>query len=157
MPQEIERKFLVTGDQWRTLAEPQLYRQGYIPTQGKQTVRIRLVGEQGYLTLKGPTQGLTRTEFEYAIPPLEAQAMLDSLCHPPLIEKYRYRISMGDLLWEVDEFLGDNLGLIVAEVEIPTEDYPVPLPAWIGPEVSGDHRYYNSSLVQHPYSTWKEG
>ncbi len=154
MPQEIERKFLVTGDQWRTLAQPQLYCQGYIPTQGKQTIRIRRVGERGYLTIKGPSTGLTRSEFEYEIPAGEAQTMLDSLCQPPVIQKYRYRIAIKELVWEVDEFLRENAGLIVAEVEVPREDYPVPIPDWIGAEVSGDARYYNSNLAQHPYSEW---
>lgn len=154
MAQEIERKFLVIGDHWRTLATPELYCQGYVPTVGRQTVRVRRVGDQGYLTLKGPTQGLTRAEFEYAIPVDEAQAMLKELCQPPLIEKYRYRIPQRELVWEVDEFLGDNAGLIIAEVEVPCETYPVSLPDWVGSEVSGDARYYNSNLVKHPYQQW---
>ncbi len=154
MPQEIERKFLVIGDQWRTLAVPQRYRQGYIPTQGQHSVRIRRVGQQGYLTLKGPTIGLTRAEFEYPIPVDDAQTLLDAFCRPPLIDKNRYRIPMGELVWEVDEFLGDNAGLVVAEVELPAEDYPLSRPDWIGQDVSGDARYYNSSLVNHPYCQW---
>ncbi|MEL6136542.1 MAG: CYTH domain-containing protein [Cyanobacteria bacterium J06626_23] len=157
MPQEIERKFLVTGNRWQSLAAPRLYRQGYIPTQGLQTVRVRIVGQQGYLTLKGPAEGLTRAEFEYPIPAADAQEMLQTLCEPPLIEKHRYRIPIDDLVWEVDEFFGDNAGLIIAEVELPYEDYPVTLPDWIGEEVSDDPRYYNSNLVKHPFARWDRG
>ena len=154
MAQEIERKFLVKGDVWRTLGTSQYYCQGYIPTQGKQTVRIRIAGEQGYLTLKGPVVGVSRLEFEYPIPVADAQAMLETLCSQPCIEKTRYRIPLGDVVWEVDEFLGDNAGLIVAEVELTTPDQLLTLPDWIGPEVSGKPQYYNSSLVQYPYKDW---
>jgi adenylate cyclase len=155
MPQEIERKFLVIGDAWRPLGHAQRYCQGYIPTVGKQTVRARIAGDKGYLTLKGPAVGFTRPEFEYEIPLAEAQAILDTLCEPPLIEKIRYRIPMKDLVWEVDEFLGDNAGLILAEIELLSEDQPFWRPEWIGPEVTGDVRYYNSTLAKHPFKTWR--
>ena len=154
MAQEIERKFLVQHETWRTLAEGRYYCQGYIPTQGKQTVRVRIVGEQGYLTLKGPTAGLSRLEFEYDIPLVDAQTMLRELCQMPLIEKYRYRIPLDDVVWEVDDFLGENQGLILAEVELTHAEQEVALPSWIGEEVTGDPRYYNSNLVKHPFKDW---
>jgi CYTH domain-containing protein len=112
------------------------------------------VGDQGYLTLKGPAVGLTRPEFEYAIPVEEARALLDTLCQPPLIEKIRYRIPIGSVVWEVDEFLGENAGLILAEVELQSERQLVTLPDWIGPEVTDDPRYYNANLVNHPFKAW---
>ncbi len=154
MAQEIERKFLVQHETWRTLAEGRYYCQGYIPTQGKQTVRVRIIGEQGYLTLKGPTAGLSRLEFEYDIPLVDAQTMLRELCQTPLIEKYRYRIPLDDVVWEVDDFLGENQGLILAEVELTHAEQRVVVPSWIGEEVTGDPRYYNSNLVKHPFKDW---
>lgn len=154
MAQEIERKFLVRDDRWRNGAEGLLYRQGYVPTRDRRTVRVRIVGDTGYLTLKGATQGIARAEFEYPIPKADAEAMLAELCEPPLIEKVRYRITVGQHLWEVDEFLGDNTGLILAEIELQHEDEAFEWPGWIGEEVSGDPRYYNSALVRSPYRTW---
>ncbi len=154
MAKEIERKFLVQNDTWRTLAEGRHYCQGYIPTQGKQTVRVRMIGDQGYLTLKGPAKGISRSEFEYKIPLADAQAILTELCQQPFIEKYRYRIPMGDVVWEVDEFLGENQGLILAEVELTEADQIVELPPWIGQEVTGEPRYYNASLVKYPFKDW---
>lgn len=154
MAQEIERKFLVKGDAWRDLAKGRYYCQGYIPTRGKQTVRVRIVGEQGYLTLKGPVIGISRSEFEYEIPLTDAQAILDELCQRPLIEKHRYRIPMGAVVWEVDAFLGENQGLILAEVELADVAQMVELPDWIGEEVTGEPRYYNSNLVQNPFKDW---
>lgn len=157
MGQEIERKFLVIDDTWRSAARGMLYRQGYIPTTDARTVRIRTVGNQGYLTLKGPVANLSRLEFEYAIPLADAQTMLDTLCDPPFIEKYRYRLPLGEVTWEVDEFLGANQGLIVAEVELTSPDQPLHLPNWVGQEVTGDKRYYNSSLARHPFKKWGHG
>ncbi len=154
MAQEIERKFLVQGDAWRTLAEGRYYCQGYIPTQGKQTVRARIIDDKGYLTLKGPTQGISRSEFEHEISQADAQPILDELCQPPLIEKHRYKIPMGNVVWEVDEFLGENQGLILAEVELTESGQSVELPDWIGIEVTGDPRYYNVNLVKHPFKDW---
>jgi adenylate cyclase len=152
---EIERKFLVQDDSWRSDAQGVLLRQGYLPTQGKGTVRVRVAGEKAYLTIKGPTEGLVRSEFEYPIPLADATSLLASLCQGPLIEKYRYRIPVGDLVWEVDEFLGANQGLVVAEVELTSPDQPLNLPAWVGQEVSDDPRYRNSNLVQHPFTLWR--
>ena len=154
MATEIERKFLVNGDLWRSLGTGESYTQGYIPTQDQTTVRIRIVGDRGYLTIKGENQGIVRAEFEYPIPLDDAEKMLATLCRPPFIEKNRYRIPQGDLIWEVDEFSGENQGLILAEVELKTEHQAIALPPWIGQEVTGDPRYYNSNLVNHPYQSW---
>lgn len=154
MGQEIERKFLVTGDGWRQGAQGELMCQGYIPTQDARTVRVRRVGDRAYLTLKGPAVGLVRPEFEYPIPVADAQTILTTLCQPPLIEKMRYRLPLGNVVWEIDEFLGENQGLIVAEVELTSPDQVVDLPDWIGAEVSYDLRYHNSNLARHPFRSW---
>lgn len=156
MAKEIERKFLVRGDAWRALAEGVAYRQGYLNSQKERTVRIRTVGEKAFLTVKGPTRGVTRTEFEYEIPYDDCQAMLDELAEKPIIEKKRYRIPAGPYVWEVDEFFGVNAGLVLAEIELLSEDAVFEKPDWIGEEVSGDSRYFNSSLVANPYSDWKK-
>lgn len=153
MAKEIERKFLVNGDSWRQLAQGSLYRQGYIPSQGA-TVRVRIAGHQGYLTIKGPTVNFSRSEFEYPIPLADAQEMLDTLCDRPLIEKTRYKIEWAGLVWEIDEFTGVNQGLILAEVELTDEAQQIEIPDWIGTEVTGDPRYFNSYLVKHPFSQW---
>jgi adenylate cyclase len=153
MPKEIERKYLVKGNQWKSLAQGAIYRQGYIATVGKQTVRVRIVGEQGYLTIKGGNIGAVRSEFEYPIPREDAEEMLDTLCDRPLVEKVRYQIPDGDLVWEVDEFLGENAGLVVAEVELTDEHQKITLPDWIDRQVS-DPKYFNANLVKHPYSKW---
>ncbi|NJM95909.1 MAG: CYTH domain-containing protein [Phormidesmis sp. RL_2_1] len=158
MAQEIERKFLVKNNNWKALATGLAYCQGYIPTvQSGRSVRVRTAGTRGYLTLKGPirgTQGLTRSEFEYEIPLGDAQQMLETLCAKPLIEKTRYRLPLGDVIWDIDEFAGENAGLIVAEVELHCEDQPFERPEWLGEEVSGKPQYYNASLVKYPYSQW---
>lgn len=154
MPTEIERKFLVKSDEWRNLATGIIYRQGYIATKKGTTVRVRLAGSQGYLTIKGASKGISRAEYEYEIPAEEAQEMLNNLCEPPLIEKTRYKIAIDDLIWEVDEFVGENQGLIIAEVELSDANQTINIPDWIGQEVSDDPRYYNANLVQHPYSQW---
>ena len=153
MAKEIERKYLVKGNQWKTLAPGVVYRQGYIPTVGKQTVRVRIVGNQGYLTIKGENVGPTRSEFEYPIPVQDAEEMLNTLCDRPLIEKTRYKIPQGDLVWEVDEFAGENAGLVIAEVELQEENQQIELPEWIEQQVT-DPKYYNSNLAKHPYSKW---
>jgi CYTH domain-containing protein len=152
---EIERKFLVNAERWQPPANGVLYRQGYIPTLDRRTVRVRVAGEQGYLTLKGPVDEQNmRLEFEYPIPLTDAIQMLEKLCEAPLIEKIRYKISIHNLLWEVDEFLGANQGLRIAEVELSEPNQAITLPNWIDYEVSGDRRYYNSYLVKNPYSGW---
>ncbi len=154
MAKEIERKFLVNGDDWRKLADGVAYRQGYLSTVKERTVRVRTIGDDGYLTIKGVTVGATRSEFEYPIPAGDANEMLDELCEKPIIEKNRYKIPLGGVTWEVDEFLGVNDGLIVAEVELRTEDQSFPKPDWIGDEVTGDPRYFNANLIARPFSTW---
>lgn len=154
MPTEIERKFLVKGDAWRTLGTGSIYRQGYIAT-GDRTVRVRVVGEQAYLTIKGPTTGVARAEYEYVIPIDHALEMLQFLCDRPLIEKTRYRIPWAGLLWEIDEFAGENQGLIMAEVELHDPNQAIEFPDWIGEEVSHDPRYYNSNLAKYPFTKWE--
>jgi len=163
MATEIERKFLVKGDEWRkrsqwkpSLVAGSVYRQGYLSTKKGCSVRVRLVGNQGYLTIKGLSQGISRAEYEYPIPAEDAQEMLDKLCDRPLIEKTRYKIELAGLTWEIDEFAGENQGLIVAEVELTDENQTIELPDWIDKEVSDDSRYYNVNLAQHPYSQWSE-
>ena len=153
---EIERKFLVTGDAWRTLGTRVLLRQGYLSLDPARTVRVRIEGEQGVLTIKRKNSGATRGEWEYPIPLAEAGELLDTLCHAPLVEKYRTRVGVGAHVWEVDEFLGANQGLLVAEIELQAEDEAFVLPDWVGREVTGDSRYYNSSLGKHPYTSWKD-
>jgi CYTH domain-containing protein len=154
MAVEIERKFLVKNDRWRSLATGVLYRQGYLANQPGRTVRIRVAGDQGFLTIKGDTQGIARVEFEYEIPIADANELLNTLCEPPLIEKHRHKISLGNLIWEVDEFLGENQGLIVAEVELQNAEQAIDLPDWVGEDVSHDPRYYNSNLSKHPFTRW---
>lgn len=149
---EIERKFLVTGKDWRT-ASPSRIVQGYLNRDRARTVRVRIAGAAAWLTIKGQNVGATRAEFEYAIPLADAEALL-ALCDGPLIDKQRHRIPLGEHVWEVDEFFGDNAGLIVAEIELRHEDEAFARPAWLGDEVSSDPRYYNSSLATHPYNTW---
>ena len=154
MPLEIERKFLVTGHAWRT-ADGVPYRQGYLNRDKQRTVRVRLAGEQAFLTIKGVSTGATRVEFEYEIPVGEAAQLL-SLCDGPLIEKTRHRIPLGAHVWEVDEFHGDNTGLVVAEIELGSEDEAFVRPSWLGEEVTQLRRYYNNALASHPYSRWTE-
>lgn len=151
---EIERKFLVKGDRWRSLSSGTAYRQGYLTSGGGRSVRVRIAGESAFLTIKGPSDGLSRLEFEYPIPLADAQQLLDTLCDRPQIHKIRYRIEYEDVIWEVDEFLGDNAGLIVAEVELSNVEQTVALPDWVGQEVSGDPRYFNSYLAKNPFCTW---
>ena len=162
MGTEIERKYLVKQSEWRSHKQqlqsqfPNIgkqYCQGYISTDNNVTVRIRTVGDIGYITLKSKTVGYTRSEFEYPIAVEEARQMLANLCIQPLIEKVRYKINYDSLIWEVDEFEGENKGLIIAEVELENEAQPIDLPHWIEREVN-DKKYFNSYLVRHPYRQW---
>jgi adenylate cyclase len=153
MGQEIERKFLVKGESWRAGAG-MVIRQGYLHNEIEGTVRIRTKGERAYLTIKGSTTGITRLEFEYEIPVEEANQILDELCLKPLIEKTRYEVHLGGFKWEIDEFLGENDGLVVAEIELEDESQEFPRPDWLGMEVSEDFRYQNANLVKNPYSKW---
>ena len=154
MPKEIERKFLVTGDGWRAKGAGKRYRQGYLSTVKERTVRVRTVDDKGFITVKGISVGAARSEYEYEIPAPDANEMLDRLCERPLIEKTRYRIPMAGVVWEIDEFAGENRGLIVAEVELESEEQQVSLPDWIGREVTDDPRYFNANLVAHPFTRW---
>ncbi len=155
MPQEIERKYLVTSDAWREGAVGERYRQGYLGTDKERTVRVRVAGDAGFLTVKGISVGVARAEYEYPIPREHAEEMLDRLCLRPLVEKTRYRIRCGELTWEVDDFTGENAGLVVAEVELTDEHQAIALPPWVGREVTDDPRYFNANLVARPYSTWR--
>ncbi len=154
MGKEIERKFLVKDDSWRAQDAGKRYRQGYLSTVKERTVRVRSVGDKAYLTIKGITVGASRPEYEYEIPVADANEMLDQLCERPLIEKTRYRIQHDGLVWEIDEFEGENRGLITAEVELKDERQSVAVPAWVGEEVTGDPRYFNANLVATPFTKW---
>lgn len=153
---EIERKFLLQGEAWRTLGEPALLRQGYLSLDPARTVRVRIEGARAFLTIKSKSVGATRGEWEYPIPVSEAAELLDGLCQQPLVEKVRRRIAIGPHTWEVDEFLGANAGLVVAEIELASEHEVFAKPDWIGREVTGDPRYFNSNLIRHPYLQWKD-
>jgi len=154
MAKEIERKFLVKEEAWKALAKGTSYRQGYLNSIKERTVRVRTIADKGYLTVKGITTGATRSEYEYEIPAAEADAMLTELCEKPLIEKNRYKIPIENHVWEIDEFFGENRGLVVAEVELTSEDQAFQKPKWIGEEVTGDPRYFNSNLIKHPFTKW---
>ncbi|MEA1953672.1 MAG: CYTH domain-containing protein [Campylobacterota bacterium] len=153
MAQEIERKFLVNIDKLPTLPIGDIIKQGYIPTEGI-TVRIRIRNTLAYLTIKGKANGLSRLEFEYPIPLMDAQQILTELCSHPLIEKTRYLIAYEKHTWELDIFDGDNRGLIVAEIELKNENESFKKPKWIKEEVSYDKRYRNSELLKTPFNTW---
>lgn len=155
MAVEIERKFLVRGSAWKVAEGVQAVRycQGYLSRDKARTVRVRIAGDAAFLTIKGETRGATRAEFEYPIPVEDAQALL-LLCDGPLIAKTRYVLQHGSTTWEVDEFAGDNAGLVVAEVELHSEDQAFERPAWLGEEVTADARYFNSALSRHPYRQW---
>jgi adenylate cyclase len=151
---EIERKFLVAGDGWRQPAAAQTrFSQGYLSRDPARTVRVRLAGERAFLTIKGATRGATRAEFEYEIPPADAQALL-ALCDGPVVDKIRHLCLHEGMTWEIDEFLGANAGLVVAEIELQSEDQAFARPAWLGEEVTGDARYVNANLAVKPFSSW---
>lgn len=150
---EIERKFLVANDSWRDGSQGVRISQGYLSQDPDRTVRVRIGGENAWLTIKGRTQGITRAEFEYGIPVDEARELL-ALCLPAVIDKTRHRVCFGGHEWEIDVFHGDNDGLVIAEVELAEEAISPELPPWIGDEVSADARYFNSCLAARPYATW---
>jgi len=152
MALEIERKFLVIGDAWR-IGKGQYLCQGYLSRDKNRTVRVRIADDHAYLTTKGISTGATRPEFEYEIPLTDARQLLD-LCDKPLIEKVRREIEHEGFTWEVDEFHGENQGLILAEIELESEDQEFPHPDWLGQEVTDDTRYYNANLAVAPYSKW---
>ncbi len=151
---EIERKFLVKDNSWKQGAEGTYYRQGYLSSHPQRTVRVRTAGDKAFITIKGKSAGAVRSEYEYSIPYAEAIEMLSLLCEKPIIEKVRYRIPYKGLIWEVDEFGGENKGLVVAEVELTDEHQAPELPSWAGTEVTADPKYYNANLISHPFSAW---
>ena len=158
MATEIERKFLVEGDAWRAAAdEGTPYLQGYLASGEGATVRVRMAGPKGKLTIKGKSQGIARAEYEYSIPAADAEAMLRTLCKGHLVEKTRYRIPVGAHVWELDVFAGANAGLVMAEVELGAEDEAFERPAWAAREVSDDARYFNAYLARRPFTTWDDG
>lgn len=155
MASEIEHKFLVRDDSWRN----SVYRsvpmcQGYLVSDKVRSVRIRIASDKAHLNIKSGTLGTVRNEYEYPIPLEEAQEILEALCYKPLLKKTRHFVHYGSHIWEIDEFEGDNAGLIVAEVELSNPGEKFVKPLWVGEDVSHDRRYYNSSLVEHPYKDW---
>ncbi len=155
MATEIERKFLVVDDSWRDAVESEAHvMQGYLSEGGGATVRVRVKGDAAFFTIKGRAQGISRSEYEYAIPLADAEEMLRDLSVTPPIDKTRYLVRCGEHLWELDLFHGANAGLVMAEVELTSEDEPFQKPAWAGQEVSDDLRYYNANLARHPFTHW---
>ncbi|EXJ16133.1 CYTH domain-containing protein [Imhoffiella purpurea] len=152
---EIERKFLVRNEGWRgqVVSETRLL-QGYLSSDPNLTVRARVRGESAFLTLKGRSRGISRAEFEYPIPVADAEVMLRDLAVSPLVEKIRYRVACGEQVWDLDVFAGENAGLVMAEIELESEDAPFERPDWLGEEVSDDPRYYNVNLASHPFCRW---
>lgn len=154
MAVEIERKFRITDADFLTHRDGERLTQGYLSHDPRATVRLRVQGDNAWLTIKGKTRGASRSEFEYPIPRDDARAMLEEMCPEGVIDKTRHRIPVGEHVWEVDVFHGDNQGLVVAEVELDSEDQPFEHPPWLGEEVTGDPRYYNSALSRTPYAQW---
>lgn len=150
---EIERKFLVSADKWNPRTEGLRLKQGYLSVIPERTVRVRVAGDKAFLTIKGKSVGIKRTEFEYEIPKKEGEVLL-KMCLDYPVEKVRYKERINSLVWEIDVFEGMNNGLILAEVELENENQEVQIPFWINKEVSDDFRYYNSNLSSHPYSMW---
>lgn len=154
---EIERKFLVRDESWRVAASPGTrYRQGYLASNPRCSVRVRTGGGQAWLNIKGATVGASRAEFEYPLPLADAQFMLEVLCEASLVDKTRHLVVVGAHTWEVDVFHGANEGLLVAEIELAEVDEAFERPPWAGEEVTGDVRYYNARLAVHPYREWRE-
>lgn len=153
MGKEIERKYLLKGDGWKGVPGTH-YCQGYLNSVKERTVRVRTINDKGFLTVKGISVGATRLEYEYEIPVKDARELLSELCEKPLIEKSRFKVEFGGLIWEIDEFYGENEGLAFCEVELSSEDQVIELPDWVGKEVTCDPRYFNSNLIKHPYKNW---
>jgi len=155
MPIEIERKFLLNDDSWRAGADDGTkMRQGYFSGPERASIRVRIEGSNANINIKSAEKGIHRLEFEYPIPMVDAEHMLDALCEKPQVQKTRYRVKHENHVWEVDVFETDNAGLIVAEIELQAEDEFFSQPSWLGKEVSDEHRYYNVCLVEHPYKSW---
>ncbi len=157
MPEEIERKFLLKDDSWRSQVERSFdMAQGYLGNSQQCSIRVRVSDETANLNIKSATLGVYRQEYDYVIPVDEAREILDTLADKPLIEKTRHIVRYGEHTWEIDEFFGDNAGLIVAEIELGSADEAFEKPAWLGADVSDDPRYYNVCLVSEPYACWPE-
>lgn len=154
MGTEIERKYLVKAGEWTPKGPGVHFQQGYLNTQKERVVRVRIEGPIAKLTIKGVTRGVTRSEFEYGIPLEDAALILNELCERPLIDKHRHVEYHGHLAWEIDVFHGENEGLVIAEVELPSAEVTVDLPPFVGQEVSSDPRYFNSNLLKNPYTLW---
>jgi adenylate cyclase len=156
MAKEIERKFLIDLEKWGKIEKPpgHHYRQGYLLTDPQKTIRVRLTDDSAFLTIKGISVGATRLEYEYEVPAADAKELLDNFSTSEL-SKVRYKIGFGNKIWEVDEFLGDNVGLFVAEIELRDESETFDLPDWVGKEVTGEEKYYNANLTINPYKNWR--
>lgn len=152
---EIERKFLLKDSSWKRGNAGKYYCQGYLTREKGRTVRVRVVEDRAFLTVKGLSNGPSRSEYEYEIPVSDGQELLDTLCYQPLIEKKRYLVSYAGMIWEIDEFLGANKGLVVAEIELESVGQKFEKPPWAGDEVTGDPRYYNSRLCVNPFDSWE--
>ena len=155
MGKEIERKFLINISDVEFVGSGALIKQGYISTTDNTAVRIRVTGDVAYLTLKGESHGATRSEFEYEIPVEDANEIILELCSGPIIDKTRYRVEYGSHIWEIDIFHGENDGLVVAEIELENEKEVFDLPGWVTAEVTGEVKYYNSSLLDNPFNQWR--
>jgi adenylate cyclase len=155
MGKEIEKKYLIDHAKWQNTEKPkgEFYRQGYLLAEPKKTIRVRLTEKCGFLTIKGAAVGITTPEFEYEIPTADAKELLDTLCTSEL-SKIRYKLIYRNKLWEIDEFLGENKGLIVAEIELKSEDEAYDLPDFILQEVTGEKKYYNAQLSKNPFKNW---
>jgi adenylate cyclase len=155
MPVEIERKFLVSGNAWRqSVTRSERFGQGYLATTPSSSIRVRVGGERAWIGIKGRVVGMSRPEYEYEIPVAEGSEILRDYCAEGRIDKIRHWVEVGGRAWEIDEFLGANAGLVVAELEIESETAEFERPAWLGREVTSDVRYYNASLAQQPYGMW---
>ncbi len=157
MAVEIEKKFLLANDNWRTQIEKSIkFSQGYLVGSKKASVRVRIEADKSNINIKGATLGIRRQEFEYPIPMEDAKELLETLCDTPFIEKTRHYVYSGEHVWEIDEFFGDNEGMIVAEIELKHENESFERHDWLGEEVSEDKRYYNSMLIKNPYKNWQD-
>lgn len=154
MAKEIERKFTVDTDKWKPGDGGMRVRQGYLPISGRTTVRVRITGDDAWLTIKGENKGAVRSEFEYSIPLRDAHQILDELCERPFIEKIRYAVNYAGATWEVDVFEKENAGLIIAEIELISENQEIELPPWVAAEVTHDPKYYNANLIKFPFKNW---
>jgi adenylate cyclase len=151
---EIERKFLVKNKDFLKPEQGLFIQQGFLSTDKERVVRVRIAGTKAYLTVKGIMHHVSRSEFEYEIPVDDARILLDQICEKPLITKLRHEIWVGGFLWEVDEFLGENEGLIIAEIELQSEHQSFEIPEWLSEEVTNDPKYYNSNLIKYPFKRW---